>query len=51
MTDIDFPRQFKELIRMDNLPIVSVKRVNGSGPRGYQGIRILPEFQSTFAQE
>lgn len=45
ISEIDFARQFNELIRIEKLPIKSVKRVNGCGSRGYQGIALLPEPQ------
>ena len=45
ISEIDFARQFNELIRIEKLPIKSVKRVNGCGSRGYQGITLLPEPQ------
>lgn len=45
ISEIDFARQFNELIRIEKLPIKSVKRVNGCGSRGYQGIALVPELQ------
>ncbi|MBM6926890.1 DNA primase family protein [Pseudoflavonifractor phocaeensis] len=47
MSEIDFSRQFNDWIRREHLSVRPVKRVNGCGSRGYQGIRVLPEYQAS----
>lgn len=46
MSEIDFSRQLNDWIRREHLSVRPVKRVNGCGSRGYQGIRVLPEYQA-----
>lgn len=47
MSEIDFSRQFNDWIHRERLSVRPVKRVNGYGSRGYQGIRVLPEYQAS----